>query len=109
MGKAPAKAVSNDAPKAKQPKNEDDRRQEAFDLLIETIEALSAERGEEDKMWGSMVKQTMKRRKPGFTESAYGYRSFRELVEDAQKHHLLQMVRDEKSGQYTIRLPAADE
>ncbi len=56
-----------------------------------------------------MVKQTMKRRRPGFTESSYGYRSFRELVEDAQKHKLLAMARDQKSGQYTVRLPATDE
>jgi hypothetical protein len=47
----------------------------------------------------------MQRRKPGFTESFYGFRSFKELVEEAQKHQLLVLVRDEKSGQYTIRLP----
>ncbi len=80
------------------------KRQEALDFIVETLEALSEERGEDEKMWGSMVKQTMKRRRPGFTESAYGYHSFRELVEDAQKHHLLLMNRDEKTGQYTIRL-----
>ena len=86
----------------------ENKRQDGFDLIVETIEALITERGEE-KMWGSMVKQTMKRRKPGFTESAYGYRSFREMVEDAQKHNLLTIVRDEKPGQYTIRLPQNDE
>jgi hypothetical protein len=51
----------------------------------------------------------MKRRRPGFTESAYGYHSFRELVEDAQKHKLLIMSRDEKTGQYTIRLPTGED
>lgn len=86
----------------------EDKRQDGFDLIVETIEALITERGEE-KMWGSMVKQTMKRRKPGFTESAYGYRSFREMVEDAQKHNMLLIVRDEKPGQYTIRLPQIEE
>jgi len=50
----------------------------------------------------------MQRRKPGFTESSYGYRSFKELVEDAQRNKLLAVVRDEKSGQYTLRMPAAD-
>jgi uncharacterized protein (TIGR00288 family) len=90
-------------------KRDEDKRQEALDFIVETIEALSEERGEEEKLWGSMVKQTMKRRRPGFTESAYGYRSFRELVEDAQRHNLLTVVRDEKSGQYTIRLPSHDE
>jgi hypothetical protein len=51
----------------------------------------------------------MKRRRPGFNESYYGYRSFRELVEDAQSLGLLIMNRDEKTGQYTIRLPADSE
>ena len=67
-----------------------------------------AERGSDEKIWGSMVKPTMQRRKPGFTESAYGYRSFKELMEDAQRHKLLVLQRDEKSGQYSIRLPAVD-
>jgi uncharacterized protein (TIGR00288 family) len=89
-------------------KGEEDKRQEALDFIVETVEALIAERGSDEKIWGSLVKTTMQRRKPGFTESSYGYRSFKELVEDAQKHRLLTVVRDEKSGQYTIRLPAGD-
>jgi hypothetical protein len=52
-----------------------------------------------------MVKPTLQRRKPGFTESYYGYRSFRDLLEDAKKRKLLIVERDEKSGQYAIRLP----
>jgi uncharacterized protein (TIGR00288 family) len=109
--KAPAKAAAAGNAKtapAKNEKNDDERRQEALDFIVETIEALIAERGDE-KLWGSMVKQTMKRRRPGFTESAYGYRSFRELIEDAQKHHLLAMVRDDKTGQYTVRLTNAED
>ena len=90
-------------------KLDDDRRQQVLDLLVETIEALVAERGEDEKIWGSMVKQTMKRRSPGFSEAAYGYRSFRELVEDAQQRKLLLVVKDERPGQYAVRLPAADE
>jgi hypothetical protein len=50
----------------------------------------------------------MQRRRPGFNESFYGYRSFREMMEDAQKHKLLELMRDEKSGQYTIRLPVGE-
>jgi len=105
--KVPVKAMAG---KTKQPaaKSEDDKRQEALDFIVETVEALIAERGSDEKIWGSMVKTTMQRRRPGFTESSYGYRSFKELVEDAQKHKLLVVVRDEKSGQYTIRLPAAE-
>ena len=86
----------------------DTKRQEAIDLVVETVEALVTERGEEEKIWGSMVKQTLKRRKPGFSESYYGYRSFGELLEDAMKHKLLVLDRDEKSGQRIIRLPAED-
>ncbi len=105
--KAPAKPVEK-AAKSAGPKSEEERRQEALDFLVETVEGLISERGSDEKIWGSMVKTTMQRRKPGFNESFYGYRTFRELMEDAQRHKLLLLVRDEKSGQYTIRL-AADE
>ncbi len=69
------------------------------------MEALIAERGADGTIWGSMVKPTLQRRKPGFTESYYGYRSFRDLLEDAKKRKLLIVERDDKSGQYAIRLP----
>jgi len=105
--KAPAKPTAG-AAKTTAAKGEEDKRQEALDFIVETVEALIAERGSDEKIWGSMVKTTMQRRKPGFTESSYGYRSFKELVEDAQQHKLLTVVRDEKSGQYTIRLPVTD-
>ena len=109
--KAPAKPAASSA-KAAAPKvdekAEDPKRQEAIDLVVETVEALVAERGEDEKIWGSMIKQTLKRRKPGFSESYYGYRSFGELLEDAKRHKLLILERDEKSGQHIIRLPAED-
>ena len=105
--KAPVKAAAGTAKRAES-KGEEDKRQEALDFLVETVEAIISERGSDEKIWGSMVKPTMQRRRPGFTESVYGYRSFKELVEDAEKHKLLVVMRDEKSGQYTIRLPAAD-
>ena len=89
-------------------KVEEDKRQEALDFLVETVEGLISERGSDEKIWGSMVKPTMQRRRPGFTESSYGYRSFKELMEDAQRHKLVVLARDEKSGQYSIRLPAVD-
>ncbi|MCG6932744.1 MAG: NYN domain-containing protein [Gallionella sp.] len=105
--KAPPKAKAG-AAKPAETKVDEDKRQEAMDFLVETVEGLISERGSDEKLWGSMVKTTMQRRQPGFNESFYGYRSFRELMEDAQKHKLVMLVRDEKSGQYTIRLPAAD-
>jgi len=81
----------------------DDKKQEAWDLIVETYEALLEERGMEDRIWGSMVKQTLKRRKPGFSESHYGFRSFGQLLEEAETHGVLELDRDEKSGGLIIR------
>ena len=83
-------------------KTEEEKRQEALDLVVETVEDLFAERGEEEKVWVSMVKQAIKRRKPGFNESYHGFRSFGQLLEAAQAHKLLQLELDEKSGGYVI-------
>ena len=105
--KAPAKKKA-EAAKPAEDKGDEDKKQEAMDFLVETVEGLISERGSDEKLWGSMVKPTMQRRRPGFNETYYGYRSFKELIEDAQKHKLVVLVKDEKSGQYTIRLPAAD-
>jgi uncharacterized protein (TIGR00288 family) len=80
-----------------------DKQQEVFDLVLETLNALIAERGMEEKIWGSMVKQALKRRKPGFNESYYGYRAFSDLLEDAEKKGLIKLEPDEKSGGYIIR------
>jgi len=106
--KAPASAsapATADAPTADAPKkSDDDKKQEALDLIVETIEALGSERGEDEKIWGSMVKQTLKRRKPGFNESYYGFRSFNALLEEAQSRNLLKLERDEKSGGYIIHV-----
>jgi uncharacterized protein (TIGR00288 family) len=81
----------------------DDRAQEAIDLLRETIEALYAERGDSAKLWGSMVKQTLKRRQPSFNESYYGFSSFNDLLEEAEARGLLELERDERSGGYVVR------
>jgi len=109
--KRPAKATTTGAKSTtkkddKEPSEEDDRKQEAFDLTLETIEALIAERGAGEQIWGSMVKQALKRRKPGFTESYYGFKSFSELLEEAQSRKLLELQHDEKSGGYILRMIA---
>ncbi|HKK06382.1 MAG TPA: NYN domain-containing protein [Gammaproteobacteria bacterium] len=88
---------------AAKPKDEEDHSQEAIDQVIETVEALFNERGEEETIWGSMVKQALKRRKPGFSEGYYGFSSFSKLLEEAQARHLLELQRDEKSGGYIIK------
>jgi len=82
-----------------------DKQEEAFDLVLDTMDALLDERGDNDTIWGSMVKQALKRRKPGFSESYYGFRSFNELLEEAQKRGELELERDAKSGGYIVRFP----
>jgi uncharacterized protein (TIGR00288 family) len=76
---------------------------DALDLVVETLEAVMEERGENEPIWGSMIKQAIKRRHPGFNERAYGFRSFNDLLADAQKRGLLMLRADEKSGGYTVR------
>jgi uncharacterized protein (TIGR00288 family) len=81
----------------------DKKKQQAWDLTVETYEALVEERGEGGKIWGSMIKQTLKRRKPGFSESYYGFRSFNQLLEEAGARGILELEREEKSGGFIIR------
>jgi uncharacterized protein (TIGR00288 family) len=83
-------------------KSEADKQQEGIDMVLETVEALFKERGAEEKVWGSMVKQTLKRRKPGFDETYHGFRTFGQLLEEAQARKLLTLQLDEKSGGYII-------
>jgi hypothetical protein len=90
-------------PGEKAARGREDRAQEAIDLVRETIEALYAERGDTAKLWGSMVKQTLKRRQPSFNESFYGFASFNELLEEAQARGQLELEMDKRSGGYVIR------
>ena len=89
--------------KKKTAAKKEDPAQEAIDLVIETTEALYSERGDRAKLWGSMIKQTLKRRRPGFNESYYGFESFSDLLEEAAKRKQLDLERDEKSGGYIVR------
>ena len=92
----------------KKPSDEERRRQEGIDLVVSTVEDLFEERGEDEKVWGSMVKQMIKRRKPGFNETYHGFRSFSALLEEAQSRKLLDLERDEKSGGYVVRPVVAE-
>ncbi len=89
--------------------SEEDKKQEALDLVMETVEDLFEERGAGEKVWGSMVKQTLKRRKPGFNESYHGFRTFGKLLEAAQASKLLELEPDEKSGGYIIKSITQEE
>jgi len=101
--KAPVAEGKATVPTAKKDKEAEALTQEALDLLMETLEALAEERGSEEKIWGSMVKQTLKRRRPGFNESYYGFRSFSRLLDEAASRGLMELEPDEKSGGYIIR------
>jgi uncharacterized protein (TIGR00288 family) len=76
---------------------------DALNLLVETVEAITEERTGDESIWGSMIKQAIKRRNPGFNERAYGFRSFNDLLLEAQKQGLLKLEADQKSGGYTVR------
>jgi uncharacterized protein (TIGR00288 family) len=107
--KKPRPAQRKTASKKAATKPEDKKRQKAFDLVLETTADLFRERGEEDKVWGSMVKQALKRRQPGFNESYHGFHSFGELLEAAGKQGLLTLQFDEKSGGYIIKGYASED
>jgi uncharacterized protein (TIGR00288 family) len=77
--------------------------QKAMDLLADTLDALTEERGQNDDIWGSMIKQAIKRRNPGFNERAYGFRSFNDLLLEAEHRGLIKLEPDQKSGGYTVR------
>jgi uncharacterized protein (TIGR00288 family) len=96
-----AAPVAAAAPEA--PKTDEEKKQEAFDLVLATLEALAEDREEDEKIWGSMIKQALKRQRPGFNESYHGFRSFSQLLEEAQARKLIELEKDEKSGGYVVK------
>ncbi|SET01894.1 TIGR00288 family protein [Nitrosomonas marina] len=107
--KAKRKSTAKKASPQANTQSEEDKKQEALDMVMETVEDLFEERGAEEKVWGSMVKQTLKRRKPGFNETYHGFRTFGKLLEAAQDSNLLELEHDEKSGGYIIKSIAQEE
>lgn len=82
---------------------QDARKTRAVEMVVETFEALMAERGDSGKIWASALKDALKRRKPDFNESYYGFRAFGNLLEEAQSRGFLEVGREEKSGTYVYR------
>jgi uncharacterized protein (TIGR00288 family) len=82
--------------------NKSQRQEKAFEWVLETMDDLFSERDPEEKVWGSMVKQALKRRKPGFSERYHGFRSFSELLEQMEERKMLKLEHDQKSGGYII-------
>lgn len=81
----------------------DKRRTKAVEMATETYEALVTDRDEGGRVWASVLKEAIKRRNPGFNENYYGFRTFGNLLEEAQQRGLLDFGRDEKSGAYVSR------
>jgi uncharacterized protein (TIGR00288 family) len=110
--KEPSKAHRRSATTARAPAAGDSASREpkgpdlndALELIVDTLEALTEERGGSEPIWGSMIKQAIKRRQPGFNERFYGFRSFNDMLGDAEKRGLLALRADEKSGGYTVRV-----
>jgi hypothetical protein len=75
----------------------------ALDQLMETLDAIAEEREESEPIWGSMIKQAIKRRNPGFNERAHGFGSFNDLLVEAQKRGMIKLTADEKSGGYIVQ------
>ena len=103
------KATAPKKSKSDQPEPTDDsaRQDEALELVLDTAEALIAERGE--RVFGSMIKQTLKRRHPGFNESFYGFKSFGDLLESARERGLMDIELDDRSGGYVVRTVIRDK
>lgn len=78
------------------------REEKAYEWVLETLDDLFSERDPEEKVWGSMVKQALKRRKPGFSERYHGFRSFSALLEQMEKNKMLKLEHDQKSGGYIV-------
>ncbi|WP_250500992.1 NYN domain-containing protein [Caballeronia sp. GAWG1-5s-s] len=88
----------------RQPKEDiEARKSHAVAIAVETFEALSSERGESGKIWASVLKSAIKRRKPGFSETQYGFRAFGNLLEEAQLRGFFVVGRDDKSGAFVSR------
>ena len=107
--KSRRKPTSKKTSKKASTRSDEEKQQKALDMVLETVEDLFKERGDEEKVWGSMVKQALKRRKPGFDETYHGFRTFGKLLEEAQTRGLLTLELDERSGGYIIRSFVTDD
>ena len=87
--------------KAEAEQSDEDKRQEAFERVLEVVHSVEQDY---DPLWGSMLKQAIRRVYPGFSESYYGYRSFSDLLEDIQDKGLLDLDYDDSRGNYKVRL-----
>jgi len=100
---APQQARRTPEEERKRKEASDARRSEALELAVETFDALMAERGDSGKIWASVLKEAIKRRRPDFNENYFGFRTFGNLLEEAHNRGLMEFGRDDKSGAYVFR------
>jgi uncharacterized LabA/DUF88 family protein len=106
-----AQPAAKRAPDEEKTRNKEDlekRRTKAVEIAVQTFDALASERGDSGKIWASVLKNAIKRRKPDFNETYYGFRAFGNLLEEAHARGLLEFGRDEKSGAYVYRSTAVN-
>lgn len=95
------RAAQQSPPSQKRGRRRTDRKEVALDQLLEIVRSLERDY---DPLWGSLVKQTIRRVYPGFNESYYGYRTFSDLLKDAESNNLMTLEYDESRGNYKIQL-----
>ncbi|NLE36935.1 MAG: NYN domain-containing protein [Pirellulaceae bacterium] len=91
------------APKTKKggkEEEEQDKKQEAVDRVSEILTSIEQDY---DPLWGSTLKQAIRRVYPGFSESYYGYGSFSELLEDLKAKGVIELEYDDSRGNYKVR------
>ncbi|APA86792.1 NYN domain-containing protein [Paraburkholderia sprentiae WSM5005] len=108
QGAQQAAKRTSDEEKAPPKEDLEKRRTKAVEIAVQTFDALASERGDSGKIWASVLKNAIKRRKPDFNETYYGFRAFGNLLEEAQARGLLEFGRDEKSGAYVYRSAAVN-
>ena len=96
-----AQVATRPKPAKRKGKQKNDKREEAVDRLLEIVRSLASDY---DPLWGSLVKQTMRRVDPGFNESHYGYRAFSDLLEDVAERGLIKLEHDQERGNYKVRV-----
>jgi uncharacterized LabA/DUF88 family protein len=107
--RAPRRASAKTAPPvasaapAEEPPRDSLSPDRALDFVSQTLDALRAERGEDYEIRGSLIKQTIKRRNPGFNERAHGFRAFNDVLLEAEKRGLLKLDADKQAGTYIVR------
>ena len=98
-----SRKTDNTAPPEEEQPTQGPSPDRALELVSQTLDALRAERGEDYEIRGSLIKQTIKRRNPGFNERAHGFRAFNDVLLEAEKRGLLKLEADKQAGTYIVR------